>query len=334
MDEVMLAQIGQVLKRYVFNLANLQGMLRLSTPVILSGLSALITSRAGIMNIAAEGMINLCTFAAVAGSYFLGHAIGGVGVALLTGLLVGGFFALFSIKFRANTTVMGIAINITSVSVTMFLCRAIFKQAGAFSDPSIMGLSPIHIPVIEKIPILGPLVSGYSIITYLAWALIPITTIFLYRTRTGWHLRAVGENPQAAETLGINVDRMKFGAMMASGVFAALAALYLSLAHLQMYTDEMAAGRGFIGMSVNTFGGGEPAGVFLSSLLFGFVDTIGWRLQADRIMPPQFITMLPYVATLVFLTVFTVRKNRRLKAALEKAAREDVQERQSTAASA
>lgn len=306
--------ILDILRRYVFNLANLQGMLRLSTPVILSGLSALITSRAGMLNIAAEGMINLCTFAAVAGSFFLHSALGGVAVALLAGVLVGAFFALFHLKFRADIVVMGIAINITSVSVTMFLCRAIFKQAGAFSDPGIMGLAPVEIPIIRSIPILGPLLSGYSIITYIAWALIPITTIFLYRTPWGWHLRAVGENPQAAETLGINVGRVRFLTMVASGVFAALAAIYLSLAHLQMYTDEMAAGRGFIGMSVNTFGGGEPIGVFLSSLLFGFVDTIGWRLQADRIMPPQFISMLPYVTTLVFLTVFTIRQRRAMKA--------------------
>ncbi len=309
----------EILERYVFNLANLQGMLRLSTPVILAALSALITSRAGIMNIATEGMINLCTFGAVAGSYFLGHSIGGIGVALVTGVAIGAFFAVFSIKFKANTTVMGIAINITSVSTTMFLCRAIFKQAGAFSHPSIMGLYPINIPVIKDIPVLGPVISGHNIITYIAWLLIPLTTIFLYRTVWGWHLRAVGENEHAAETLGINVQRVKMLAMVASGVFAALAALYLSLGHLQMYTDEMAAGRGFIGMSVNTFGGGEPVGVLLASLLFGFIDTIGWRLQADKIMPVYFVSMLPYVATLVFLASFSIREQRKRRTKLARA---------------
>ena len=132
----------------------------------------------------------------------------------------------------------------------------------------------------------------------------------------------MGENPQAAETLGINVQRVRFGAVMASGAFASLAGVYLSLGHLQMFTDQMSAGRGFIGMAVNTFGGGEPMGVFLSSLLFGFVDTIGWRLQGERILPVYFISMLPYLATLVALTVFTLRKQRAKKAALEHAARE------------
>ena len=110
---------------------------------------------------------------------------------------------------------------------------------------------------------------------------------------------------------------------MASGVFASLAGVYLSLGHLQMFTEQMAAGRGFIGMAVNTFGGGEPIGVFLSSLLFGFVDTIGWRLQGESIIPVYFISMLPYIVTLVALAIFTLNKQRARRAALEKAAREN-----------
>jgi simple sugar transport system permease protein len=143
-----------------------------------------------------------------------------------------------------------------------------------------------------------------------------LTTIFLYRTPWGLHLRAVGEQAQAAETLGISVERIRFGAVMASGVFASLAGVYLSLGHLKMYTDQMAAGRGFIGMAVNTFGGGEPIGVFLASTLFGFIETIGWRLQGERIMPVYFIDMLPYAATLLALSIFALRRRRAERAAL------------------
>jgi ABC-type uncharacterized transport system permease subunit len=204
------------------------------------------------------------------------------------------------------------------VAATIFLTRVVFGTAGAFADPRIQGLGPIDIPILKDIPILGPLLSGYTFIVYLAWALVILTTIFLYRTSWGLHLRAVGENPQAAETLGINVSRIRFGAVMASGAFASLAGVYLSLGHLQMFTDQMSAGRGFIGMAVNTFGGGEPIGVFLASILFGFVDTIGWRLQGERIIPVYFISMLPYLATLVALTVFTLRRQRARAAATER----------------
>jgi ABC-type uncharacterized transport system permease subunit len=318
------AVLMDILRRYVFNVANLQGMLRLATPVALAGLCALITSRAGILNIAGEGMILFGAWFAVAGSYFFESAIAGIAAAMLSGFVIGGLFALFSLKFRAHIIIMGIAINIFANAATIFLTRAVFKQAGAFADPRIVGLDPIQLPIIKDIPVLGPVVSGYSLIVYVTWILVALTTVFLYRTPWGIHLRAVGENPQAAETLGINVQRIRFGAVMASGVFASLAGVYLSLGHLKMYTDQMAAGRGFIGMAVNTFGGGEPIGVFFSSLLFGFVDTIGWRLQGERIMPVYFINMLPYVATLVALTAFTLRRQRARQAALaEAAAQED-----------
>lgn len=310
MDTTLIAQIWDVLQRYVLNIANLQGMLRLATPVALAGLSALITARAGILNIAGEGMILFGAWFGVAGSYFFESAVAGIAAAMLSGLVVGGIFALFSLKFRANIIVMGIAINIFAVAATTFLTRVVFGVAGAFADPRIAGLDPIDIPVLKDIPILGPLLSGYTFIVYLTWVLVALTAIFLYRTPWGIHLRAVGENPEAAETLGINVERIRFGAVMASGVFASLAGVYLSLGHLQMFTDQMSAGRGFIGLAVNTFGGGEPVGVFLASLLFGFVDTIGWRLQGERIMPVYFVSMLPYIATLIALTIFSLRKKR------------------------
>jgi simple sugar transport system permease protein len=318
MDSTAYALIVDILQRYVFNVANLQGMLRLATPVVLAGLCALITSRAGIMNIAGEGMMLFGAWFGVAGSYFFESAVVGVLAAMLSGLVIGGLFALFSLKFRANIIVMGIAINIFAVAATIFLTRMVFGMAGAFSDPRIQGLGPIDIPILKDIPIVGPLLSGYTFIVYLTWLLVALTAIFLYRTPWGLHLRAVGESPEAAETLGINVGRIRFGAVMASGVFASLGGVYLSLGHLQMFTDNMSAGRGFIGMAVNTFGGGEPLGVFLASLLFGFVDTIGWRLQGERILPVYFISMLPYVATLVALTFFTIRRNRARLAAAEK----------------
>jgi ABC-type uncharacterized transport system permease subunit len=320
MDSALLLDI---LRRYVFNVANLQGMLRLATPVALAGLCALITSRAGILNIAGEGMILFGAWFAVAGSYFAENALVGVAAAMASGAVIGGLFALFSLKFRAHIIIMGIAINIFANAATIFLTRAVFKQAGAFADPRIQGLNPIELPIIKDIPVLGDVLSGYSLIVYVTWILVALTTIFLYRTKWGLHLRAVGENPQAAETLGINVGRIRFAAVMASGVYASLAGVYLSLGHLKMYTDQMAAGRGYIGMAVNTFGGGEPIGVFLSSLLFGLVDTIGWRLQGERIMPVYFINMLPYVATLVALTVFTLRRQRAKKAALAASANDE-----------
>ena len=310
--------IMDVLSRYVFNIANFQGMLRLATPIILAGLCALITDRAGILNIAGEGMILFGAWFAVAGSWFFHSAELGLLSAIFSGLVVGGLFALFSLKFRANIIVMGIAINIFATAATIFMTRAVFKVAGSFSDPALQGFSTINIPLIQDIPVIGPLVSGYTFPVYLSWILVVLTAVFLYRTPWGLHLRAVGENPQAAETLGINVQLIRFLAVMASGVFASLAGVYLSLGDLIGYADQMSAGRGFIGMAVNTFANGTPVGVFLSSLLFGFVTKIGGRLQAERILPIYFIDMLPYLITLIALTYVTIRRGQLARAKVEK----------------
>jgi general nucleoside transport system permease protein len=315
--------ILDVLLRYVFNVANIQGMLRMATPVILAGLCALITDRAGILNIAGEGMILFGAWFGVAASYFFESSAAGLIAAILSGLLVGGLFALFSLKFRANIIVMGIAINIFADSSTIFLTRTVFKVAGAFADPRIVGFGPIDIPLVKDIPIVGPILSGYTFPVYLTWFLVFATGVFLYRTPWGLHLRAVGENPQAAETLGINVGLIRFLSVMASGVFASLGGVYLSLGLLTQFTEKMASGRGFIGMAVNTFGGGTPIGVFLASLLFGFIDKIGGRLQAERIMPVYFISMLPYVVTLLALTIFTIRRRQAAKAKKQPGHEED-----------
>lgn len=307
-----------VLQRYVFNVANIQGMLRLSTPIILAGLCALITARAGILNIAGEGMILFGAWFAVAGSYFFESSYIGLIAAIVSGLVIGGLFALFSLKFGANIIVMGIAINIFAVSATIFLTRVVFGVAGSFSDPSLQGFGAINIPIIEDIPVLGPILSGYTFPVYLTWVLVILTSIFLYKTPWGLHLRAVGENPEAARTQGINVERIRFLSVMVSSVFASLAGVYLALGHLVGFVDQMSAGRGFIGMAVNTFAGGVPLGVFLSSLLFGLTDTIGFRLQGERIIPIYFISMLPYLVTLAALTYFTIRKRRMARLKLQK----------------
>ncbi|MEI6289274.1 MAG: ABC transporter permease [Chloroflexota bacterium] len=313
-----LHSLVDILSRYVFNIANIQGMLRLATPIILAGLCALITDRAGILNIAGEGMMLFGAWCAVAGSWFMHSAMAGLFAAILSGLVVGGLFALFSLKFRANIIVMGIAINIFATSSTIFLTRAVYHVAGSFSDPALQGFSPIHIPIIQNIPVIGEILSGYTFPVYLSWILVALTSIFLFRTPWGLHLRAVGENPQAAETMSINVPLIRFLAVMASGVFASLAGVYLSLGDLIGYTDQMSSGRGFIGMAVNTFAGGQPLGVFLSSLLFGFVDKIGGRLQAEQIMPIYFVNMLPYLVTLFALTYFTIRQRQILRSKVAK----------------
>ncbi len=305
------AQIIDILQRYIFNIANLQGMLRLTTPIVLAGLCALISDRAGILNISGEGMMLFGAWFGVAGTFYLKSPYFGFLTAILSGLVLGGLFALFSLKFKANIIVMGIAINIFAVATTIYLTRAFFGTAGAFMINN--GFLPIKIPLIQDIPVLGPIISGHTFPVYVSWILVAATAIFLYRTPWGIHLRAVGETPDAAETQGINVTKTRFLAIMASSVLASLAGVYLSLGHLHGFSDQMSSGRGFIGMAINTFAQGEPVGMFLTGLLIGFIDQIGFRLQAEKIIPIYFVYMLPYISTLLALVYITVRKREQIK---------------------
>ncbi|MFV2043653.1 MAG: ABC transporter permease [Anaerolineales bacterium] len=294
---------------FLFDVSLARGAIRLATPVVLAGLGTMLTSRAGILNIAVEGMILLGAFVALAGSYFSGSALVGVLLAMLLSMLLAYIFALFSLKWKAHIIIMGVAINIFAGFLTIYLLRSIFGVAGAFSDPSIQGIPVISLPVIRDIPVLGPLLSDFSLLVYVSWGVVILTHIFLYRTRWGIHLRAVGEAPDAAKTMGINVERFRYLAVVSSGALGGLAGAYLSLGHLILFTEGMSAGRGFIGLAASIFGMGTPLGTFAASMIFGLFDSIAWRLQGLQVLPVQFIQMLPYIATIAILIAIAVRTN-------------------------
>ncbi len=310
----------------VFDLELIRSTLRLATPIAFAGLATMLTIQAGIVNIAVEGMMLVGAFVAVVGSYYTGSAIIGVILSMLGSMTLAFIFALFSLKWKAHIIIMGIAINIFANYLTVYLLRAIFGVAGAFSSPDLKGLEMIKLPVIDNVPILGSLVSGYSILVYICWILVLLSHIFLYKTKLGIHLRAVGENPAAAEVMGIRCNEMRFFAVMASGALAGLGGSYLSLGHLTMFTEGMSAGRGFMGLAATIFGMFTPIGTFLGSILFGLFDSISWRLQGMQIMPVQFLQMLPYAIIVIILMTISFREKwvramtaKANRAALEKA---------------
>lgn len=298
----------------LLDVAMIQSTLRMATPVLFAAMGALITSAAGIINIGLEGMMLIGAFFAVVGSYYLGSAAAGVLIAVLSGVVIALLFATFSLKYRAHIVLMGVAINIFAVAITVYLLRYLFHVAGAFSDPGIHGLSAIHIPLIKDIPVIGDILSGYTPLVYISWIVVIVMHIMLYKTRLGVHLRAVGENPEAAESLGIKVSAIRYLAVILSGIFSGLAGAYLSLGHLTMFTENMSAGRGFIGLAANIFGMGTPIGGFLASLVFGFADAVAMRVQGWNLIPPQFVLMLPSILTIVILAVVSARNEMARKA--------------------
>lgn len=299
--------IGQV---FDLNLLNLT--LRAVAPVLLAAVGGLICARAGVFNVALEGMMLSGAFLAVVGAYFLRSALAGVAAGIVGGLIIALIFGLVAIELKADAIVLGIALNLFAAGATAYGLRAIFKTTGTFYDPNLAGLNPIRIPLLADIPVLGPVLSGHTWLVYFSWLAVGLAYFFLFRQVLGLRLRAVGENPTAAETLGVRPDHIQYIAILLSGVFCGLAGAQLAIGQLRNFTENMTAGRGFIALVAVIFGQSHPVGVFGASLLFGFMDAVGLRLsavpeQARGNLPIQFIFMLPYLATIIALFAFRKR---------------------------
>ncbi|MEG1810991.1 MAG: ABC transporter permease [Clostridia bacterium] len=289
----------------IFNIALLQNTLRTATPIVLAALGGLFTEHAGIMNIGMDGMILIGAFAAVAGSYYFASATMGVLVAVIVGVLIGLFFALFVVKFKSDEFIIGVALNIFAGGLTVFLLRTLFGVKGAFSNPAIVPIAKLNLDLLDKIPILGPLLNNNTLFVYIAWALVYLTWLFIYKTPYGLWLRAAGEHPRALESVGISPVRMKYLASILCGVFCGFAGAHLSLGYLTMFTEGMSANRGFIAFACVIFGAANPPKVFIAALLFGFLDALGLRLQSVG-MQSNLTSMIPYVMT-VLMMVYVVR---------------------------
>ena len=266
--------------------------IRQAAPILITAIGGMFAEVTGVVNIGLEGMMLMGAFTAAVGSYFTGSPL----VGILAGMFAGGFMALIhavlSIKYKGNQTVSGVAINLFASGFTIFMLRVLFNQSG--NSPAIKIAVPnIHIPLMGNLPVIVILIYALAI-----WA-----NYFLYNTVTGLRMRAVGEHPLAADTVGINVYSVRYFGVIMSGMFAGLGGAYLSIGALNQFTKEMSAGRGFIALAALVFGKWKPKGVIMASLLFGFADAIQVLIQQYvKSIPPQFIQMIPYILTILALT--------------------------------
>ncbi|HPJ03396.1 MAG TPA: ABC transporter permease [Candidatus Limiplasma sp.] len=296
----------------VFNLLLFQNTLRTATPVVLCALGCLMTERVGIMNIGVEGMMLMGAFFAVLGSYLYGSWVMGLVFVIVLGILLGLFYYLFSVKFKSDEFVIGIALNILAGGLTVFLLRTLFGVKGSFSGPGIVPLPTLHFAWLESIPVLGTILSGNTLLVYISWILVLVCWLLLYKTPLGFHLRASGEAPEALRAAGKNPDRMKMLASVLCGIMASLSGAHLSLGYLTMFSENMSASRGFVAVACVIFGGGNPPRVFLAALLFGFIDALGLRMQ--KYIPADITASAPYVITVLMMIVVVLMKRRKKQA--------------------
>jgi len=282
--------------------------LRLATPLILAAMAGLLSYQVGLINIALEGLMLAGAFAAVAFGFILGSAWGGVLAACIVGALVAALFALFVTDLRANLVVTGLAINFLVLGATAYLLQIVFDSRGTFAPETLNSLTPLQIPVLSDLPVLGPILFRHSPLVYVSWLVIPLTALFLYRTRAGIHIRAIGENAEAARTAGIRLRAMQYVALMLGGVLCGLAGAHLAVGELALFRENMTAGRGFIALAAVYFAAGRPWRSALACLLFGLFEALQFRLQTMSNTPPQFFQMLPYIMVVIMLTLISFRK--------------------------
>lgn len=295
----------------------LDSTVRLSIPLLLACLAGLYSERAGIFDIGLEGKMLAGAFAAGAAAYLTGSAWAGLGMAILVSVALALVHGFASITHRGNQIVSGVAINFIAAGSTIILGQAWFAQGGR--TPSVGGearFNDIELPgaaALRDVPVVGQiyseLISGHSVLVYLAFLTVPFTWWVLYRTRFGLRLRAVGENPAAVDTAGISVPWLRYRAVMCTGVLSGAAGAYLALAMNAGFVKDMTAGRGYIALAALIFAKWRPVPAMFACLLFGFLDALSIRLQGTPLpivgrVPVQLMQALPYILTVILLAGF------------------------------
>ena len=310
-------------------------VLRVTTPILFAALGGLMARRCGIMNLALEGsMLTASLFAVIASAYAKKAVLGGVvasqadpalvakanTVGMLSGFIIGAlsgmlialFLAYMAVGLKADAYLAGLAINTMTAGGTVFILYLAAGEKGVSSSLDSCYMPFIEIPIIKDIPLVGEILSGHNFMTYFSWICVAVVYFILFKTATGLRIRAVGETPSAAESVGVNVKKVQYIAMALSGLFCGFGGVSLSMSIISMFTRGMSAGKGFIGMSAMNLGNASPVATAVAAFLFGFFDALSNVMQTLSI-PIQFVQAIPYVATLVGLVVFAIQSENKVK---------------------
>lgn len=292
--------------------------MRLTVPILLTALGAVYSERGGVFNIGLEGTMIMGTFFGAAVTYLVAQALEAPGVgaspaiapvagmlaAMAAGMLFSLIHALMAVTFRVDQLISGVALNLLAAGLARFLNILFFGVAT--QSPGISGFTPWNVPLLRNLPALSPVATGISPVIPVTLGLVVLGQWVLLRTVFGLRLRSVGEQPHAADTLGVNVVRMRYVGVLISGALAGLAGGYLSIEQGRGYLEGMTQGRGFIALAAMIFGNWWPLGALGASALFGYFDALSLRVVHTGI-PYQFITVLPHIATILVLAGFVRR---------------------------
>ena len=273
--------------------------IRSATPYLLAALGEMFTQRSGVYNLGVEGIMMMGAFVGFFATLHSGSPLLGIVASLAIGGVMGLLMALVSVTFKAEQGISGIGLYMFGWGLSGLLYRL---YVGGIT--SINGLKPIQIPLLSTIPFLGPMFFDQNVLVYAALVLVPLSSFILYKTSWGLNVRAVGNKPEAADTLGVSVIRVRYQCLIAGSMLAGLAGAFLTLGQANMYADNITAGRGFIAIALVYFGRWNPWGILIGSLLFSMADSFQSMVQVLGInFPYELAVILPYVVTIIALAI-------------------------------
>lgn len=292
-------------------------IIRITSPILFATLGAVIVEKAGISNIGLEGIMMISALFGSLCAYWSSSWFVGLLAAMIVGVIVALVMSLFAFQLKTDIILVGIAINMIGSGGTIFLVKSItnMTEGEALSSTtslitSELQIPTIQIPLIHNIPVIGPVFSGHSLLTYLAFLLVFLTWVLLYKTSLGLNLRSVGENPNAASSVGVSVTRVRYTAMALSGLMAGLGGAFMSMSYAMGWSLNMVAGRGFIALAAQAMGSGEPFGAMLATIVFGFAQAFGIKLSSIG-LDSNLSSPIPYIITIIGLVVFAIIKRKR-----------------------
>lgn len=285
-----------------------QSMVRTSIPILFAALGEIITEKAGVLNIGIEGIMLMGAFVGFAGSFLYDSLWVSFFAAVVAGFIMSLIFAFFSVTLKTSQIVVGVAFNLVSLGLTGFLYRRIFIDS---PDPIffVKSFKNIEIPFLTNIPIIGEMFFKFNLLVYLAFLLVPVIWILFYKTSAGIVLTSTGEHPEAVDSLGINVFKVRYFAIIAGGIMASVGGCFLSVAHSNQFAEGMSAGRGFIALAVVILGKWNPWGVLVGALIFGGANSLQLLIQTmGGSMSYDLVLMIPYVLTVIAVIAASKRK--------------------------
>jgi general nucleoside transport system permease protein len=278
--------------------AILAAAIRLATPYLFASIGEMFAQRSGVLNLGVDGIMLVGAFAAFYGTLTTGSLWIGVAAAMFAGLAMGLLMSVISVTLKAEQGISGIGLSLFGLGLSSLLFKTLVGTV-----KTVDGFRPIRIPVLGDIPYLGDIFFSQSLPVYVAFLLVPVSWYVLERTPWGLKVRAVGQNPDAADTLGVNVIRVRYVCVCLGAVLAGLAGASLSIALVNLFQENLTAGAGYIAVALVYFGGWRPIGILMGALLFSTVTAIQLRMQVLGVeIPSDFAVMLPYVLTIVALT--------------------------------